>query len=87
MALTALQDDAGRLHRGRPQPRQILQESVLVQGQLGVHLLGGEDFLADPDEPHDVAGQALGQRDKMFRWPLRERKLPRQGQQLGCWLG
>ncbi len=76
-------DDAHRLDGGQVAPLQLTEQAVLAQGGVLGDLLDREHRLAEADEPHDVPGDAAGQRDELVGGPLLERDAPGQVEQVG----
>ena len=66
---------------GSPRRRQVAEQPVLPVGPLLAGLLDGVDVLAEPDDAHDVARDAAGQRHHDVVTPLVEREVPGKGDQ------
>ena len=54
--------DTDRLDRRDLDPAQVAQQPVLAPGDRLAGLLDGVHLVLEPHEPHDVAGDAAGQR-------------------------
>ena len=72
-------DDADRLDRRQPELDQVAEQAVLAEGEALAGLLDGVHVLAEPHDPHDVAGDAAGQLDEHVVAPLLQRGAPRAG--------
>ena len=81
IGITPAGHHADGLHRRRVQTHEVVQQSVLMDGQVLDDLLGGIHRVADLDESHDVAGDATRQGHEVLGRPLRQRCVPRQGEQ------
>ena len=75
-------DHADRLDARDRQPVEASQQAVLVLGQALADLLDRVDDAVDPDEPHDVPGDAAREGDQLVGRPVLERDVPRQEQEI-----
>ena len=81
VGVLAAADHADRLDGRQPEAAQVAQQPVLAERQVLAGLLHGVDVLAQPHDPHDVPGDAAGERHHDVVAPLVEGGLPRERDQ------
>ena len=81
IGITPTGHHADGLHRRCVQTHEVVQQSVFMDGQVLDDLLGGIHRVADLDESHDVTGDTARQGHEVLGRPVRQRCVPRQGEQ------
>jgi hypothetical protein len=77
----AVGHDRDRLDRREVDPLEVAQEVVFAFGDPFRRLLDRVDRAGEPDEAHDVPGDAAGEGDELVGRPLLQRRRPRKVEQ------